>query len=55
MKFKIKDKVKTGYGIGKIVKIKFIGKNPIYLIKYSLIKKLWAFEDSIEKSDKDDI
>ena len=52
MKFKIKDKVKTGYGVGKIVQIKFIGSNPVYLIKYGLLKKLWAFEDSIEKSDK---
>lgn len=54
MKFKIKDRVKTGYGNGKIVKIKFIENSPVYLIKYSLLKKLWAFEDSIEKSDKDE-
>lgn len=58
MKYSIGDKVKTGYGVGKIVDIKGLDYNGnityCYKIKYSLFKKLWCFEFSIEgKVDKE--
>lgn len=47
------DKVRTGYGIGKIIDIKCLeyDKNTIYCykVKYSIFKKLWCFEFSIEE------
>lgn len=51
--YNIGDKVRTGYGIGKIVDKKVLeagnSKTNCYLIKYRLFKKLWCFEDSIEE------
>ena len=53
MKYKIRDKVKTGYGIGRIVDtkaLKYIEKcHYAYFIEYEDGERLWALETSIEK------
>lgn len=53
---KIKDKVKTGYGIGIIVDIKhgvYSNKDiNFYLIKYEDNEELWAMKDSVEKIEE---
>ena len=48
---KIGDKVRYGdlNEIGKIIAITNIMKNNICFVKYGLFKKMWCFEDSLEK------
>lgn len=52
MKYNIGDKVKTAYGIGKVVEATDIDCNGnityAYKIKYGLFKRLWCFEFNIE-------
>lgn len=53
--YNIGDMVRTRYGVGKIVKkeaLPFTTGDTVYYaykIKYSLFKRLWCFEDSIEE------
>lgn len=51
--YEIGDNVETIYGKGKIIKKQIIAFNKdgmnCYLIKYSLFKRRWCFENSIIK------
>lgn len=50
-KFKINEKVKTGYGIGIVIDAKYQMSYDFraYLIKYEDGNEYWAFESSLEK------
>lgn len=50
-KYKINEKVKTGYGIGIVIDAKYEMSYDfrVYFIKYEDGNEYWAFEDSLEK------
>jgi len=53
-KYKINEKVKTGYGIGIVIDAKYEMAYDFraYLIKYEDGKLYWTFEDILEKVDE---